>query len=208
MAEKYWPLARVLAVCECSLLMVGAVAIEKRTWDFQADAPGKVASGFTTEVGAWEVAADGSNRVLHQKAESEKRAFNIALIDGTRYKDLDLSVRVKAVAGKVDQGGGLVWRAKDKDNYYIARYNPLEDNLRVYRVEAGKRTQLDHADAPGDKEWHTLRITMAGRQIHGYLDGKMLLVAEDSTFPDAGRIGLWSKADAQTFFDDLSVEGK
>lgn len=177
----------------------------KRTWDFEQDEPGKIAEGFTNEVGRWEVSTDGGNRVLAQRAESGERVFNVALVEGTSYKDLDLSVRVKAVAGKEDQGGGLIWRAKDRDNYYVARYNPLEDNLRVYKVEDGKRTQLDHADAPGDREWHTLRITMNGREILGYLDGKKLLVAEDSTFPEAGRIGLWTKADARSHFDDLTV---
>jgi hypothetical protein len=182
-----------------------AAEATKHVWDFESDVPGKVAKGFTDEVGRWEVMADGSNHVLAQRAESGDRVFNVALVEGTSYKDIDLSVRVKAVAGKEDQGGGLVWRARDKDNYYIARYNPLEDNFRVYKVEGGKRTQLDHADAHGDREWHTLRITMTGREILGYLDGKKLLVAEDSTFPDAGKIGLWSKADAQSYFDDLTV---
>lgn len=177
----------------------------KKTWDFESDPPGAIAKGFMNESGRWEVVVDGANRVLAQRAAGEKRAFNVALVEGTSFRDLDLSVRVKAVKGEEDQGGGIVWRAKDRDNYYVARYNPLEDNLRVYKVENGRRTQLDHSDAPGDRGWHTLRITMSDRQIYGYLDGKKLLVAEDSTFPDAGKIGLWSKADAQSYFDDLSV---
>jgi hypothetical protein len=176
-----------------------------KTWTFESDEPGKTAKGFTSEVGTWEVVQDGQNRVLAQKARNENPVFNVTLIDGTNYKDIDLSVRLKALAGEHDQGGGLVWRARDKDNYYIARYNPLEDNLRVYKVEGGKRTQLDHADVPGNHEWHTLRITMTGREILGYVDGKRVLVAEDSTFPDAGKIGLWSKSDAQSYFDDLTV---
>jgi len=193
-----------LIIVFSGLTAIGAGA-GKQSWDFESNAPGKIASGFTGEVGRWEVAIDGTNHVLAQRAESENRIFNLVLLDGASYKDLDISVRLKAVAGKNDQGGGLVWRAKDKDNYYVARYNPLEDNLRVYKVEGGKRTQLDHADVPGNKDWHTLRITMVGREILGYLDGKKFLVAEDSTFPDAGKIGLWSKADAQSYFDDLTV---
>lgn len=184
----------------------GAQPGTRRTWDFSADEPGKIARGFTNEVGLWRVADDGANRVLAQKALNGDRVFNVAIVAGTSYKDVDLSVRVKAVEGKLDQGGGIIWRARDKDNYYIARYNPLEPNFRVYKVEGGKRTQLDHADAPADAGWHTLRITMSGRDITGYLDGKKLLIAEDSTFPDAGKIGLWSKADAQSYFDDLTVQ--
>lgn len=199
---------KAAALVLAAIVATGAAAPRvNRTWDFQADEPGRIAAGFTSEVGVWSVADDGGNRVLAQTARSERRAFNIAMIDDTNYQDVDISVRVKAVAGEVDQGGGLIWRARDRENYYVARYNPLEDNYRLYKVEAGRRTQLDHADAPGDRQWHTLRITMSGREIVGYLDGKRALVAEDSTFRDAGRIGLWSKADAQSLFDDLTVAG-
>jgi hypothetical protein len=178
---------------------------ERRVWSFESDDPGKPAKGFTNEVGTWEVAKDGANRVLSQKAKNEDATFNVALAQGTNCKDLDLSVRLKPVAGELDQGGGLVWRAKDKDNYYICRYNPLEDNYRLYKVENGKRTQFATAKVPGDHEWHTLRATMTGPAITCYLDGKKLLEAQDETFPDAGMVGLWSKADAQTYFDDLTV---
>jgi hypothetical protein len=177
----------------------------RRVWTFESDEAGKLARGFTNEVGRWEVATDGDNKVLAQKARNEDAVFNVVLAEGTRYKDLDLSVRMRAVAGEVDQGGGLVWRARDKDNYYIARYNPLEDNFRVYKVEIGKRTQFQSVKIPGDNRWHTIRVTMAGTRITGYLDGKKYLEADDATFPEAGRIGLWSKADAQSYFDDLTV---
>ena len=177
----------------------------RNTWDFESDEPGKIARGFTSEVGTWEVVVDGDNKVLAQKAKNDDHTFNVVLIDGTSYKDLDLSVSLKAGAGKLDQGGGVVWRAKDKSNYYIARYNPLESNFRVYKVEGGKRTQLDTAKVPADKKWHTLHITMAGDEIACYLDGTPYLEVEDSTFPAAGKIGLWSKADAQSYFDDLTV---
>ena len=129
----------------------------------------------------------------------------MALVDGTSYGDLDLSVRLRAVAGEVDRGGGLVWRARDAKNYYIARYNPLEDNFRVYKVQDGKRTQFQSAKVPGDEAWHVLRVTMVGTRITCRLDGQSLLEVEDSTFPAAGMIGLWSKADAQSYFDDLTV---
>ncbi len=161
--------------------------------------------GFTAEVGTWEVAQDGQNNVLAQKAKNDDDTFNVVLVDDTHFKNLDLSVRMKAVAGKLDQGGGLVWRARDKNNYYIARYNPLEDNFRVYKVQAGKRTQFQSAKIAGDTKWHTLRVTMTGAQITCYLDGTKYLEVEDSTFAEPGKIGLWSKADAQSYFDDLTA---
>ncbi len=176
-----------------------------RTWNFESEVPGKIAQGFTNEVGRWIVVQDGSNRVFAQLAENDDETFNVSLIDGTSAKDLDLSVKLKAVAGKNDQGGGLVWRAKDSKNYYIARYNPLEDNFRVYKVVDGQRTMFQDAKVPGNKEWHTLRMTMVGPKIACYLDGKKHLEAEDTTFTEAGRIGLWSKADAQSYFDDLTL---
>jgi hypothetical protein len=183
---------------------VGAFAANK-VWDFEKDAPGKVPSGFTSEVGRWEVAQDGANRMLAQLAKNDDATFNVALVQGTSYKDVDLSVRLRAVAGETDRGGGLVWRAKDAKNYYIARYNPLEDNFRVYKVQDGKRTQFQSAKVAGDEKWHALRVTMTGAKITCYLDGTKYLEAEDATFPDGGKIGVWSKADAQSYFDDLTI---
>jgi hypothetical protein len=184
-----------------------AVAAEatKKSWDFEKDEPGRIAAGFTNEIGQWEVAQDGDNHVLYQKAKSDDATFNLALATGTSCKDVDLSVKLKAVAGELDRGGGLVWRAKDGKNYYIARYNPLEDNFRVYKVQDGKRTQFQSAKAADDDKWHTLRVTMIGTKIACYLDGQNRLEVEDATFPGPGMIGLWSKADAQSYFDDLAV---
>jgi hypothetical protein len=197
---------RSLSLVALAAAVLGlAPAAEKVTWNFEADEHDKIAKGFTGEVGTWVVEEDGGNHVLAQTARNDDDTFNVALVTATSYKDLDLSVRLKAVEGKNDQGGGLVWRARDAKNYYIARYNPLEDNFRVYKVEAGKRTMFADAKVPGDKAWHTLRITMAGPKIACYLDGKKYLEVEDSTFPDAGRIGLWSKSDARSYFDDLTV---
>src|SRR6185312_9085510 len=119
-------------------------------------------------------------------------------------KDVDLSVRLKAVAGETDQGGGLVWRAKDAQNYYLARYNPLEDNYRLYKVIDGKRTMFLNADIKHSAGWHDLRVTMNGKRIECYYDGKKYLEYEDESLPEAGRIGLWTKADAQSQFDDLT----
>ena len=140
-----------------------------------------------------------------QSAKNPNSVFNVTLISDTNAKDLDLTVRMKAIAGEHDQGGGLVWRAKDAKNYYLARYNPLEDNYRLYHVVEGKRTLIQNVDIPHSDGWHTLRVTMTGDQIACYYDGKKYNEAKDSTFPAAGKIGLWSKADAQSQFDDLTL---
>jgi hypothetical protein len=188
-------------------LLAESKAPEKIVWNFDSDAEGKTATGFTTVVGKWSVVADGKNRVLAQTARSDDSVFNLALIDDANYADVDLSVRLKAIAGKVDQGGGVVWRAKDAKNYYVCRFNPLEDSFRVYKVVGGKRTQLETTKVPGDNDWRTLRITMRGDHIECFLDGKLHLKTDDKTFRRPGSIGLWAKADANSYFDDLTAIG-
>jgi hypothetical protein len=177
----------------------------KRTWTFDDDASGQIAKGFTNEVGQWSVVASDKGKALAQAAKNPNAVFNITLISDTNAKDVDLSVRMKAVAGETDQGGGLVWRAADAKNYYLARYNPLEDNYRLYRVVGGKRTLIQNADIAHSDGWHTLRVTMTGDQIACYYDGKKYLESKDTTFTGSGKIGLWSKADAQSQFDDLTL---
>lgn len=180
-----------------------------RQWNFDSDKPGAIALGFTNEVGAWKVAANASvpskPNGLAQLAKSERPIYNIALATGTSYQNLDVSVQLLALAGAVDQGGGVVWRATDAKNYYIARYNPLEKNYRVYKVVEGQRTQLGTADVRAHEGWYTVRVVMKGDAIECYLDGTRHLEVKDGTFAAAGKIGLWTKADAQTIFDNLAV---
>jgi hypothetical protein len=167
------------------------------------------------EGSVWKVVEDnsapsGNGAVLAQTAASPDRFFNLCVVEDSRFRDLELQVAFKAVRGKNDQGGGLVWRYRDHDNYYIARMNPLEDNFRVYRVVAGKREQLESRDRLKVKagEWHTIKIDMEGAHIRCYFDGEKMLDVKDDTFKDAGKIGLWSKSDAETYFDHLEVRGR
>jgi hypothetical protein len=178
----------------------------KRTWTFDDETTGQIARGFTNEVGEWKVAESDKGKALAQTAKNPNAVFNVTLIGDTNAKDVDLSVSLKAIAGETDQGGGLVWRAKDKSNYYLARYNPLEDNYRVYKVVDGKRTLFQNADIPHTPGWHTLRVEMRGDHIVCSYDGKKYLEVTDTTFTGPGKIGLWSKADAQSHFDDLTLE--
>jgi hypothetical protein len=157
-----------------------------------------------------DTAPSKSGYVLAQTAESPSGLFNLCVLDDGKYKDLELSVQFKAMRGKNDQGGGLVWRYQDANNYYIARMNPLEDNFRVYKVVAGKRVQLESKEGlkvPAG-EWHTIKVEQKGDRLECYLDGKKYLEAKDSTFKDAGNVGLWSKSDAQTHFDQFQVGEK
>jgi hypothetical protein len=180
----------------------------KRTWTFDDETTGQIAKGFTNEVGGWKVADSDKGKALFQTAKNPNSVFNITLISDTNAKDVDISVRMKPIAGETDQGGGLVWRAKDARNYYLARYNPLEDNFRLYKVVDGKRTLLQNSDISHTDGWHTLRVTMSGDKMTCYYDGKQYLEGSDQTFTGPGKIGLWSKADAQSHFDDLTLEGR
>jgi hypothetical protein len=196
------------------MLLVGGTAAQdgKMSWNFDTDKAGEIAKGFTNEIGKWEVVADNTApskpHVLAQLAKSPSPIFNLTFVSDTNCKDVDITVKMKGIAGSTDQGGGIVWRAKDAKNYYVARYNPLEDNYRLYHVVNGQRSELKSADIPHTPGWHTLRVTMTGDLIECYYDGKKYLDAKDSTFKEVGQIGLWTKSDAQTHFDDLEVSGK
>jgi hypothetical protein len=203
-----------IITCIVFLLCSAALAAQtsENAWNFDADTPGGIPEGFTVEFGDWKIVADADAPsrpgVLAQLANNSGSTFNLILASGTNSKNVDISVKMKAVAGKEDQGGGLVWRAMDSNKYYVARYNPLEDNYRVYRVEQGRRIQLQNADIKHSEGWHTLRVRMEGDHIQCYYDGGKYLDVKDSTFQVPGKIGLWTKADAQSHFDDLTMSGE
>lgn len=193
-----------------AVLTHSATADALRTWDFEAVAVGGLPPGFEPATGRWAVAApadETTGHVLAQTHVGKSPEFNVALVAGTDARDVDVSVRLRAMRGEIDRGGGVTWRAKDAKSYYVARYNPLEDNFRAYHVVNGKRRQIASADVALDQAtWHTLRVVMVGEHIEAFLDGKKLLDVRDRTLDAAGRIGLWTKADAETEFDDLKLE--
>ena len=189
-------------------------------WAFDDVALGALPAGFvvdaTRRVGplaTWEVAASaGAPSAPHALSLSYPNhrsydSFNLCWNRGVRFLDGVISVKLCARSGKEDQGGGLMWRAQGPDDYYVARLNPLEGNLRLYHVVGGNRTMLASADckaAPG--QWNELRIEHRGDVIRCSLDSAQLIDVKDSTIGKAGGIGLWTKADAATDFDDLRVE--
>jgi hypothetical protein len=196
---------------------VVTTAQEAKKFKFEGKA-GTLPKGWKTEKtgkgtgGDWQIVedkeAEGGVALAQTKAD-KKALFNICVNESSSYKDIDLTVTFKAIAGETDQGGGPVWRLQDGNNYYIARMNPLEDNFRFYKVVAGKRIELASADVEAKAgKWHTIRIVHKGDQVECYLNGKKHLEAKDATFQDAGKIGVWTKADAQTRFANIQITAK
>lgn len=144
--------------------------------------------------------------VLAQTAT--ENASNVVLLEETKFSDLDVSVRFRPISGKTDASGGIVFRAKDEKNYYLVRGNSLESNIRLYTVKDGRRHQIasTKVTAPALGEWHTIRTVAKGSKIQAYLDGKLLIDHEDKSLGD-GWVGLWTKADSVTEFDDLEISG-
>lgn len=193
-------------------------AVHAETWDFAAATAGKLPAGWSSAKtgkgtgSIWQVVEDSSapsgGKTLAQiSAAGPDALFNLCVADKSSYGDVDFSAAMKPVAGKIDQGGGLVWRYEDTDNYYVVRLNPLEGNYRVFKVERGKRTQLgtSDVDAPAGK-WHRLRVVHEGKQIRCFLNDHLELDVQDGTFSKPGKVGLWTKADAQSRFDSLRAE--
>lgn len=132
--------------------------------------------------------------------------FPLAVYKPFSGKNLEISVRFKPVAGTVDEAGGVAVRLRTPDDYYVARANALEDNVRFYRVVKGRREQLAGANIKvSANQWHTLALKAEGDRFTVSFDGKALISAQDETFPDAGQVALWTKADSVTYFDTISI---
>lgn len=183
---------------------------------FSRDDLGKLPAGWeraqTGEgVGSvWKVVVDEttpstSGAALAQTAAGPNQLYNLVTLSKSSFLNGSITVKLKPIQGELDQGGGIVWRYQDAKNYYLCRYNPLESNLRLYHVLEGKRTQLateEKLTFPG-VTWHTLSVTQEGDSITCSLNGKVYLKTTDKSITKPGRVGLWTKADAQTRFDGL-----
>jgi hypothetical protein len=186
-----------------------------RTWSFEEGTlpPGWSATETNSDdtPGAWIVAdekdAPEGGRILRlTETQNSGATFNLFLTDDPFPADLDLAVWLRADSGKQDRGGGLLWRAQDAHNYWIARWNPLERNVRLYVVRDGERRMIADAKTDGAPNiWHELRVTARGAAVSVALDGVTLLSGEDAALPGGGMIGLWTKADAATSFDALRL---
>jgi hypothetical protein len=160
--------------------------------------------------GQWTVVADptaAKGRAIAQisKDRTDYR-FPLAVYKAFSGKNLEISVRFKPVAGTVDEAGGVGLRLQTPDDYYVARANALENNVRFYRVVKGRREQLAGANTKvSANQWHTLALKAEGDRFTVSFDGKALISAQDGTFPDAGKVALWTKADSVTYFDTISI---
>jgi hypothetical protein len=205
-------IVNALIVCAgCALAGDTAVA---ETVNFDTNSIGSVPSGWNFGVTGrgsfrWTVEADGSgpskSKVLKQSGRGD---FPWGVKNEPEFSDGYVAVKFKPVSGKEDQAGGVVWRWKDGDNYYVARANALENNVSLYYTQNGRRITIKYVDAPVAKDqWHALRVEFAGKRIRVALDGKAYIEVDDEHIGGAGRVGVWTKADSVTVFDDFSFGG-
>lgn len=190
-----------------------------KTYRFSKKDIGKVPKGWIAGVTGskkgtapqWEVKQDDGKIVLAQLESGGARGdFPVCIKKKSSMKDGRVSVRLKPISGTIDQAGGVVLRAKDKDNFYIARANAAENNVSFYSIQDGKRTTIKYWEKIPVKlgVWHKLEVEVKGFQFKVRLNGKLVGEVEDTKqiFPDAGMAGVWTKADSVTYFDNLVVE--
>lgn len=210
-------LVRMIAIVACMGAAM-ASALSAETASFEGDTVGGPPRGWLlTMTGRgtpkWTVERDDSvspaTSVLKQ---SGKATYPLALKEGTDIRDGFVEVRFKPISGSEDRAGGIVWRARDANNYYVVRANALEDNVVLYKTVDGTRSSLDPVGQKGSygvktavpsNRWHTLRVEFTGPRFMVSFNGKSLFEVEDKTFPDGGMIGLWTKADSVTAFSNL-----
>ena len=205
-----------------AISVAGLAGAQTRIVDFTQDPVGQIPKGFEFGLtakagrpGRWVVQAEGNDKYLVQLDDDRTGSrFPVAVVADLSFTDGDVSVRFKPVSGRTDQAAGLVWRYQDENNYYLVRANALENNVVLYKVQNGKRTDLPVKGAgrtygkpstvPSGR-WGTLRVVVRGPLFEVYHDGSKLYEVEDTAFTRAGKVGVWTKADSVTYFDDLTV---
>src|ERR1700732_4093935 len=162
-----------------------------------APPPGWTATKTGTGAAKWTIEKDDTApskpNILKQSGQA---TYPVCIKDDTSLKDGFVEVKFKPISGKEDQAGGVIWRAKDANNYYIARANALEDNVTIYHTINGKRTEKKRTKMKvATNQWHTLRVDFKGSHFVVTFDGKKAIEWDDDTFKDAGKVGVWTKAD-------------
>ena len=193
------------------ILMMASLPVIAETINFDQDAADSAPSGWTAGVTGrgtpkWAIEADptapSAPNVLKQSGAG---TFPWCVKSGTALTDGMVEVKFKPMSGKEDQAGGLVWRWKDGDNYYVARANALENNVSLYYTAGGRRNTIKYVSAPVARNvWHMLRVEFGGKRIAVALDGKTYIDLEDEHIAGRGAVGVWTKADSVTAFDDFA----
>jgi len=213
---------RVSSLLTVLTVAAATVSAQASGVTFDGTATGAAPAGWTlghTGRGQskWTVIADptapSKSKVLQQNGVA---TYPVALLDSAQIKDGCIEVKFKAISGKEDRAAGLVWRATDLNNYYVVRANALEDNVVLYKTVGGSRLSLTTTQgaAYGVKApvppnaWHTLRVEFKGPNFKVIYNGTPLFEVNDTTFAGAGKVGLWTKADSATLFDQFTVDCK
>ena len=218
MNKGFYSSISVLSLVAGSFFSTSAAPLAT-TIDFEQDQPGKLTNDWTISgtnqkgpTASWSIVFDPSESshkkyiALTKVNHDSDATFNLAWNVKTKFHNGEIEVAFKALDGRVDQGGGIVWRLQDADNYYLARFNPLEDNFRIYTVINGQRKVLASERATLDKDkWHTLTVRHNEDKIVGLLNGRKLLDLTNASIKESGSVGVWTKADARTAFDDLRI---
>lgn len=210
------------------IVLLGGSIASAETIRFDEGTPGSLPAGWTvamTHAGGeprWEITRDAGAPsppfVLAQTSQDRTAGrFPLAIWGGASIRDGDVSVTFKTVSGTIDQAAGIVWRYRDSNNYYIVRANALENNIVLYKVQNGVRLSIAPKGLPSRSygvkhevpkgQWSTLRIVFKGAHFVVYFNREQVFETEDQTFTNAGRTGLWTKADSVTYFDEFSVSG-
>jgi hypothetical protein len=185
------------------------------TVNFDDMKAGAAPEGWTaTQTGSgtakWAIEKDESApskpNVLKQSGQA---TFPVCFKNDTNVKDGFVEVKFKPVAGKEDRGGGVIWRVRDANNYYVSRANALEDNVTIYHTVNGRRIAFKNLNTKVASDvWHTLRVDFNGSKFTVTFDGNKVIEATDTTFVNAGKVGLWTKADSVILFDDFTYGSK
>jgi hypothetical protein len=194
-----------------AILLTAAPSIFGTTATFDSDIAGKPPAGWTCGATGngkpkWSIERDASApsapNVLKQAGNAP---FPWCVKEGTDAADGSVEVKFKPIGGRKDQAGGVVWRRKDGNNYYVARANALEGNVSLYYTVNGRRNTIKYVNAPvAPNRWYTLQVTYQGATIRVALDGKSYIEAKDSHIQGKGKSGVWTKADSVTLFDDFT----
>jgi len=201
---------KTLSLTIMAMTMATALAIAE-TVNFDDMKTGAAPAGWNaTQTGGgsakWAIEKDESApskpNVLKQSGQA---TFPVCFKNDTNIKDGFVEVKFKPVAGKEDQAGGVIWRVQDANNYYISRANALEDNVTIYHTISGKRVAFKNINTKVTSGvWHTLRVDFVGNKFTVTFDGAKVIEATDESFPNAGKVGVWTKADSVTEFDNFA----